>query len=703
MTPSRPASSPSVTWRSPLAALRASVRAKLLFLVLAPLMLGFPIIMGLTWYWGETYYHRLMVSKVGSDMSTAHGYFERVIDNVGMRVTGLANSHELALALQLEMLDAVLKARRAEHALDFLNLLDVSGRVLQSSGNLAPGSDRMGWPVVAQAIRSGSSSVIDLFPADELGALSPALRERARLTLIDTPRAVQDGRRVEERGMVIHAAAPVRDGSGNLVAVLEGGVLLNGNLDFVDNINAIVYREGTLPLGGKGTATLFLDDARIATNVRLFEGERALGTRASQVVRDHVLRDGRTWLETAFVVNDWYVSGYEPVVDSLGERVGMLYVGFQEAPYRAAKYLALAVVATISLIISGLGALWTLHWARSVFRPIERMHATIGSIEAGDATARVGHIDSRDELGRLATEFDRLLDSQAAQRAELQSLNAALDRKVAERTADLAAANEELRAAQRQLVMREKLAAIGELTAGVAHEISNPTAVIQGNLDLMREELGAAAQPVANEMRLIHEQVNRIRVIVTKLLQFARPDEFAGYVEAVDVNPAVADCLVLTRQHLARADVKVVQQLQARERVQINLQELQQVLINLIVNAVQAMPGGGALTLATADRDPATDARGVRITVRDTGSGIRGEDMARIFDPFFTTKKRQGTGLGLSISHTLVERYGGRIEVDSTPGLGTAFTVSLLAEPVYHNDTAPDGRGADDSTDAHAT
>uniref|UniRef100_UPI00257A6B70 sensor histidine kinase n=1 Tax=Thauera sp. TaxID=1905334 RepID=UPI00257A6B70 len=232
---------------------------------------------------------------------------------------------------------------------------------------------------------------------------------------------------------------------------------------------------------------------------------------------------------------------------------------------------------------------------------------------------------------------------------------------------------------------------------------SNPTAVIQGNLDLMREELGAAAQPVANEMRLIHEQVNRIRVIVTKLLQFARPGEFAGYVEAVDVNAAVADCLVLTRQHLARADVKVVQQLQARERVQINLQELQQVLINLIVNAVQAMPGGGTLTLETVDRDPATDARGVRVTVRDTGSGIRGEDLARIFDPFFTTKKRQGTGLGLSISHTLVERYGGRIEVDSTPGLGATFTVSLLAEPVYRNDTAPDGRGADDSTDAHAT
>ena len=120
MTSSRNTPPTPSVWRHPLAALRASVRAKLLFLVLAPLMLGFPIIMGLTWYWGETFYHRLMVSKVGSDMSTAHGYFERVIDNVGMRVTGLANSHELALALESRELDAVLKARRDTHEFDFL-------------------------------------------------------------------------------------------------------------------------------------------------------------------------------------------------------------------------------------------------------------------------------------------------------------------------------------------------------------------------------------------------------------------------------------------------------------------------------------------------------------------------------------------------------------------------------------------------------
>jgi two-component system NtrC family sensor kinase len=364
----------------------------------------------------------------------------------------------------------------------------------------------------------------------------------------------------------------------------------------------------------------------------------------------------------------------------------MLYVGFLEAPFREAKTIALLVIFCLFLVISVVGAVWSLHWARSIFRPIERMHEAIGRIEGGETAARVGAVDSRDELGLLAREFDRLLDVLALKREQLEQLAASLDRKVEERTRDLETANRELRAAQRQLLMSEKLAAIGELTAGVAHEISNPAAVIQGNLDLLREVLGPDAEPVLSEIRLIDEQVNRIRLIVTKLLQFARPGEFAGYVDSVDVNAVLADCLVLTRQHLSSRGVRVEQHLGTRRRVEINTQELQQVLINLIVNAVQAMPAGGTLTLETVDWDEHDWPTGVGVTVRDTGQGIREEDLARIFDPFFTTKKTQGTGLGLSISYSLVERYGGRITVESTFGSGTAFTVWLRVEPQYSNE-----------------
>ena len=138
---------------------------------------------------------------------------------------------------------------------------------------------------------------------------------------------------------------------------------------------------------------------------------------------------------------------------------------------------------------------------------------------------------------------------------------------------------------------------------------------------------------------------------------------------------------MLVRHELKKGDIEVVQELRATGPVRLNRNELQQVLINLAVNAVQSMAAGGRLTFVTED----WDAKGVRIGVRDTGAGIPPEHLARVFDPFFTTKKTQGTGLGLSISLALIERYGGTISVDSRLGEGTEFSVYLLSEPVFRD------------------
>ncbi len=676
------------------ARLRSSVRAKLLALVLAPLAVGVPILLGLVWTWGTQAYERLLTYKISSDMVTAHEYFDRVRIGVGHEVQAAAESHRLALHLPLRAsaeveLSALLANLAVARGLDFLHLLDRDGRVLASAHNeFPPALPRAAWPAVAAALAGDAHTTVERLTAGQLEEIDPALRRRARLDLVPTRAAAPDPRSVEDRGLIFHAAAPVRDAQGRPLGVLEGGVLLNGNLDIVDRINAIVYREGSLPLGSRGTATLFLDDVRIATNVHLFEGRRALGTRVSQAVRDYVLGRGETWLGTAFVVNDDYVSGYEPVADGRGERVGMLYVGFLEQPFRSALHLALGALFLVFIVLSGWGTVLSLRWARSVFQPIERMNAVIQRVERGEAAARVGEVASRDELGRLAGEFDHLLDTLAAKREELQRWAEELDAKVAERTRELSEANEHLRRAQQQLVMSEKLAAIGELTAGVAHEINNPVAVIQGNLDVLRDVLGEAAGPVRGEIRLIHQQADRIRQIVTKLLQFARPGDFAGYVEEVDVNAVLADCLLLTRHNMEKRRIEIERRKHASLPVEINRSELQQVLINLIVNAIQAMPQGGTLTLVSENWVEHDLPLGVVLRVRDTGQGIAPENLSSIFDPFFTTKKGSGTGLGLSISYTIVERYGGRITVDSRPGEGAEFAVWLRREPLY--DAAPE-------------
>ncbi|MGH8750704.1 MAG: cache domain-containing protein, partial [Burkholderiales bacterium] len=459
----------------------SSVRHKLLLMVLSPLLIVLPILAGLVIYWGNTSYQKLLIFKIDSDLVVAHQYFGQVMKGVGNDVTSLAQSNKLVLAYsrgQDQPLRDFLVSAQKERHLDFLNILDTKGNLLVAGNELTLPANYANWPTVRKAIAGESATAIDLYAPEQLAALDERLRERAYTPIVPTQNAKPSDRKSEARGMVIQSSAPIYDSGGHIMAILHGGMLLNRNLDFVDSINNIVYREGSLPLDSQGTATLFLDDVRIATNVRLFEGGRAIGTRVSQQVNEHVLQRGETWLDRAFVVNDWYVSAYEPITDSFGKRIGMLYVGYLEAPFSAAKQTALTVIVILFIAISLLVSVLSLRWARSIFKPLERMDETISAVGGGDPDARVGALTSRDEIGRLALHFDELLATLQQRNQELKRWANELDLKVAERTAELEQANQSLRAAQKQLVMSEKLAAIGQLTAGVAHEINNPIAVI---------------------------------------------------------------------------------------------------------------------------------------------------------------------------------------------------------------------------------
>ena len=182
------------------------------------------------------------------------------------------------------------------------------------------------------------------------------------------------------------------------------------------------------------------------------------------------------------------------------------------------------------------------------------------------------------------------------------------------------------------------------------------------------------------ELKLLDEQVERMRLIVTQLLQYARPTEYAGYVEALDVNRVMDECLVLAGHLLAQTRIEVVKDCAATQRAGFNRQELQQVLLNLIINAIQVMPQGGRLTLRTRDWAPDGAACGVVLEVGDTGPGLSPDVLEHLFRPFFTTRN-DGNGLGLWISLGLVERYGGTIDAGNAPGGGAVFRVRLLTEP----------------------
>jgi C4-dicarboxylate-specific signal transduction histidine kinase len=379
------------------------------------------------------------------------------------------------------------------------------------------------------------------------------------------------------------------------------------------------------------------------------------------------------------VVNDWYVSAYQPLLDADEQRIGMLYVGYLERPFRLVRFGLLAVMALIFLAVMALATVFSVRWARSIFQPVEQMNRTMQRVEDGEPQARVGPLPAPDELGALAHHLDQLLDVIDDKTQSLERWGRELDQRVAERTAELAASNESLKQAQQQLVKSEKLAVMGQLAASVAHEVNNPIAVMQGNLDLMRETLGPAAVPVATEMKLLDEQVERIRLIVQQLLQHARPEEYAGYVEALDLNAQLRASLVLVNHRLSSSGIVVVNQLHATRTVAMNRQELQQVLINLLINAANAMPQGGTLTLTTRDWGEDGQAGGALLAVQDTGPGLSDDVLAKLFQPFFTTR-REGNGLGLWISLGLVERYSGTLTAaNRADGPGAVFTVTLAA------------------------
>ncbi len=672
----------------PRARLHRSVRFRLLMIALLPMLVVMPLFLAIVISNWSNRFDKLLIAKVNGELTIAHQYFARLRERASAQVQAMGESaafEEMLKKRSEPALLAFLDAQRRANGLDFLYYIAPDGS-FHSSPRLQNRADFLRWPVVKSALAGKSRTEIDIFTRKDLMAISPKLAERARIRLVPTRAAAPTRRTEETRGMIIHTASPVKVGGGALVA----GVLLNRNLAFIDQITDLVYPPRSLTEGSRGTATLFLDDVRVSTNVRLFRNVRALGTRVSVIVRDTVLGKGKVWLDRAFVVNDWYISAYEPIIDSFGKRVGMLYVGFLDTPFRAAKMRTLMTIGAGFVLLILLSVPVFLYWARSIFRPLETMVATIARVEQGDLGARTGIRAHDDEIGRVSEHLDLLLEQVQERDRRLREWADELERRVAERTRDLREANQRLEATTRQLVVSEKLAAIGEITAGIAHEINNPIAVIQGNLDVIREQIGDAALPVETEFRLIHEQVHSINILVNKLLQFARPEEYAGVIEQHSPNDVIDDSIPLVQHLLNKVDIVLERDLRARGVVAMNRTELQQVLINLIVNAIHAMADGGRLLIRTTDR-PHEGADGVEIEVADTGHGMTPEVLKSVFDPFFTTKRQEGTGLGLSISQKLILRAGGHIRATSTPGQGTSFVVWIPSEmPDNPPDAPPD-------------
>lgn len=304
--------------------------------------------------------------------------------------------------------------------------------------------------------------------------------------------------------------------------------------------------------------------------------------------------------------------------------------------------------------------------SQSIARPILRVRDVSLAVASGDLGQRTG-IERKDEIGQLAAVFDLMTFRLRRRTAQAARLTA----ETIERNKELAEANTRLQVAQQQLVQSEKLASVGQLTAGIVHDVKNPLGVIKGLAEEVEEQFESNPE-VVSQLKLIRDSAVRANAIVSDLLKFARQSNpelsYQNICATVETSARLTDYLA------RKASVKVQAELPPSGVMAFyDAQLIEQVLINLIQNAIQAMPKGGSLRLKVLQKDD-----WVETSVQDTGVGIKKENLSRIFDPFFTTKPAgEGTGLGLSVSYGIVSQHGGEILVDSKVGKGTTFTIRL--------------------------
>jgi signal transduction histidine kinase len=345
----------------------------------------------------------------------------------------------------------------------------------------------------------------------------------------------------------------------------------------------------------------------------------------------------------------------EPCYTCHGHKVriiGVLNVNYslEETKQRIVDATKLFAFSTIAIILFLSGSI-SMVMVRFVRKPLNRIVENMARVEGGDLSVRMKE-ERQDEIGQLISSFDSMVDNLDQAKKELEQYHF------------------------EQMERADRLASVGEMAAGIAHEIKNPLTGIAAAITIIKDDF-EPDDPRTEIVNEVLEQVTRLDKTVNDLLFFGKPSQPEP--TFTNINSIVEKTLMFASQHRSGKEIKKELKLDSSlPAVYVDSKQIQQVFLNLILNAFQAMQNGGMLTVGTSMVE-AEGKQWARVCIADTGPGIPPQILAKIFTPFFTTKA-QGTGLGLAICHKLVTQHGGKIHVESKDGQGTVFTVEL---PVY--------------------
>jgi two-component system, NtrC family, sensor kinase len=601
-------------------------------------------------------------NRVRQDINTAKLIYNQTLEKIASRILFTAERSDLQVIMvkhDYDKMGILQSLIRDEHKpsiqgddiyLDMVTVTDARGNVLYRAANPKARGDNILWlPIVKECLENQSLQLsTELMSINEILRENAGLTDRVTMEIIKIPLSYEPKEKQLSEGMVMMAAYPLFDKNKKLLGAIVGGVLINKNNTIVDKVKETVYQGEKYKGRDMGVATIFQGGVRISTNVMTKDNKRAIGTTLSREVYERVIEEGRDWVGRAFVVDDWYITTYTPIYNMNNHLIGILYVGLLEAKYRDIRWNTI----WINTGITGLGVviafIISFFLGNTIIKRIRMLKEAAEAIAAGNLDYKL----SPDKISG----FDMLDEAFNYMSKSLK------DR------------DEKLRKAHQQLARTEKLTALGEMAAGVAHEINNPLGGILLYSNLVLEDIPEDSPARENIQKIIY-QTNRCKGIVQNLLDFARTP--TGDLLPLKINNVIKTSLDLVKDQAMFHGIAIKTSL-AEDLPEImgDRARLEEVFINLFINAADAMKGKGLLTITTG----LSSNNSIKILVSDTGEGIDKESLQHIFEPFFTTKEPgTGTGLGLSIVYGIIRKHNGFIDAESESGKGTTFKIFLPA------------------------
>ncbi len=613
-----------------------------------------------TFRWQTDHAVKAAETRVALYIKAAWEIYNAKIERLQAALSVLADDPRLTDVLsrapageRLAQARAALEGVRVEQGMDVLTVLDARGRVLlRTRPPYHAGDSLADDALVRSVLRMGRAAGGTILLAEErLRAEGEGLLETCR----------QAGG--ESRGMMAAAAVPVRGTDGVLGVVMMGN-LLNGAVDKVDRIRGSLFLNEQHDGRPVGTATVFMGDRRISTNVLDADGQRAIGTRASEEVSARVLRQGQSWTGRAWVVNAWYLSRYDPIRDPDGTVIGMLYIGALEQQYldlrTAAVRMSLWLVLAAMLV--ALSVLY-LMLRTTILDPVRRLHLATQRLASGDLAYRVA-VPARDELGELSASFNSMAGRLLSDQEEIERGRAALE----QRNAELASTN------------RNYLDMLGF----VSHELKAPLGSAALGLYSVKDGfLGALTEQQKRVLTGVGQNLDFLNEMVRHYLDLSRVEKGElnvrkGWVRLRD--EVVEPVLETLATALERKCIRVENKLAPGLRVYADKDLLRVVYDNLLSNAIKYGRDDGWIRLNAELKNGA-----ISLSVENAGEGIPREQCDRLFRKFsrltpLEETGQKGTGLGLYICKAIVEQHGGTIGVDSEEGRWTRFALTLPLE-----------------------